>query len=257
MDTIPSTLKEIGLSDKEIAIYLSLVELGSAPASTLGKRTGIHRSTAQYTCEQLVQKGLVSFSQKNNTFIYRIESVDSLLHSLHKEKQKIMQMEERVESVLPQLSARLQAHSTVPSLVSFEGKDALDKFYRALVAKFERGKEVLSYEYIPKEIVQKYQFYTYADRIRAARLAAGVSFKIVASYKDNERIFSDKKQLRESRYVDKETLNIPPSDTYIFEDAVCSVVFEDTPFAFIINNAFTARLQQSIFWSVWEQAEPF
>ena len=67
---IEETLKKLGLNEKEITIYLMLLKIGSVPASVLGQRTNITRSTAQYTCQQLAKKGLIHSIQKNNTFKY-------------------------------------------------------------------------------------------------------------------------------------------------------------------------------------------
>ena len=56
-DAIRSTLASLDLSDKEISLYLLLLQSGTAPASSLGDRAGLVRSTAQYTCQQLEKKG--------------------------------------------------------------------------------------------------------------------------------------------------------------------------------------------------------
>ncbi len=55
-----NTLKDLGLSSKEIDIYLTLLPIGKASASVIAYRTGISRSTAKYICNQLVQKRLFS-----------------------------------------------------------------------------------------------------------------------------------------------------------------------------------------------------
>ena len=56
MENISKVLAEFGLSKLEAQTYEVAIALGTFPASTLGNRLGIPRSTARYTCESLVHK---------------------------------------------------------------------------------------------------------------------------------------------------------------------------------------------------------
>ena len=42
---IEKILEKIGLSNKEVTVYLASLHLGSQPASTIAKTTGIKRTT--------------------------------------------------------------------------------------------------------------------------------------------------------------------------------------------------------------------
>ena len=96
---IATILQEYGLDDKEIKVYISLVEKGELNAYTLAKITGIHRSTTYAILERLLVKGFISEIQKDGkTFysaieiskvIYKIKEKESLLLSLIPEFEKI------------------------------------------------------------------------------------------------------------------------------------------------------------------------
>ena len=62
------SLKHIGLNEKEIQIYLSLLELGSSTVLAIAKRSGIKRPTAYLVLQSLVEKGFASriIKGKNN-----------------------------------------------------------------------------------------------------------------------------------------------------------------------------------------------
>src|SRR3989344_9271625 len=103
MALVDETLAELGLSKKEIAIYLALLSTGTAPASTLGKRTSITRSTAQYTCQQLHKQGLVQKVQKGNTYLFTPEPPEKLQLLLQKQKEALEQKEDRVNRIIGEL----------------------------------------------------------------------------------------------------------------------------------------------------------
>ncbi len=96
---ITPILHEYGLDDKEIRVYISLVEKGELNAYTLAKITGIHRSTTYAILERLSIKGFISEIQKDGkTFYsaieiskiaYKIKEKESLLLSLIPEFEKI------------------------------------------------------------------------------------------------------------------------------------------------------------------------
>ncbi|USN54328.1 MAG: hypothetical protein H6765_07295 [Candidatus Peribacteria bacterium] len=59
-----AVLKRYGLSEKEAKIYLTTLELGSAPASTIGRRAGIKRVTAYALLQDLKRKQIVLSVEK-------------------------------------------------------------------------------------------------------------------------------------------------------------------------------------------------
>ena len=57
-------LKKIGLSENETGAYLALLELGSATAQDISKKSGIKRATTYVQLEALMQLGLVTSFEK-------------------------------------------------------------------------------------------------------------------------------------------------------------------------------------------------
>lgn len=127
---IKETLKKLGLSDKEITIYLALLPLGKSPASALAKRTGIMRSTAQYTCQQLAKKGIIRSIKKNNSFIYYPESPDNLLVLLEKEKKAIVEKEHQVERIIGDLTNMINPEASLPQVQFFSGVDGINRLFK-------------------------------------------------------------------------------------------------------------------------------
>ena len=116
------SLKHIGLNEKEIQIYLSLIELGSSTVLVIAKRSGIKRPTAYLVLESLVEKGFVS----------RIIKGKKTLFSPQNPKKLITEGEIRLkelQEVVPQLEIMFRKRKERPQIRIFEGKDELDRAY--------------------------------------------------------------------------------------------------------------------------------
>jgi sugar-specific transcriptional regulator TrmB len=122
---IEPILKEIGLKEKEISIYLSLLPLGSAPASILGKYTGITRSTAQYTCHQLEKKGIIKSVYKKNTYYYTPEPIEKLHFLLDNKIKKFEDTKEELDRMGSDLMGLMNPHTTLPKVRFYEGTDGV------------------------------------------------------------------------------------------------------------------------------------
>lgn len=126
---IEETLKKLGLNDKEISIYLASLTIGSSPASVLGIRTGISRSTAQYVCQQLAKKGIIRSIQKNNAFIYSPESPDKILYLLDQQKKELAEKEDQAYRIVGDLKAMMNPLAVLPKVRFFEGLDGLIEMF--------------------------------------------------------------------------------------------------------------------------------
>jgi sugar-specific transcriptional regulator TrmB len=73
---------KIGLTDKESAVYSTLLELGGAYPSKIAEKTKINRSTVYKILLDLSVKGLVSEIQKKGKLFYQIENPDKLARYL-------------------------------------------------------------------------------------------------------------------------------------------------------------------------------
>ena len=57
-------LEQLGLSQREISIYLALLKLGTASIRDIASQTEINRGTTYETLKDLARKGIVSYFPK-------------------------------------------------------------------------------------------------------------------------------------------------------------------------------------------------
>ena len=82
------SLKQIGLKEKEIKVYLIILKLGSLSAQTISSETGIKRTTVYLVLEKLKKIGLVGEIIEKNKKIFFAEKPEKLLKIIQAKKKK-------------------------------------------------------------------------------------------------------------------------------------------------------------------------
>lgn len=119
------TLETLGLNKTEVKIYLAILKVGTTPASILGQRLKIPRSTAKYTCQQLLSKGLLTALNKNGSVFYTAKNPENLQQLIDKEREEIEQKETQLNLVLGDLKSIYNPHLVLPKVNYFEGVDGI------------------------------------------------------------------------------------------------------------------------------------
>lgn len=106
MDILALELRKLGLSQKEIAVYLAGLELGHTSAQTIAKKAGISRPTAYQIIKALEKRGLITESKLKGKTYYNAESPDKLLGILRLEKRALEEKEREFVRIISALKSK-------------------------------------------------------------------------------------------------------------------------------------------------------
>jgi len=118
-------IKQLGLSEAEIDIYLTLAQHGSLAIRDIMRLTKIKRPTAYYAIRQLSDKGLVNRSGTPGVERFqagRPEQLQVLLKLRHRE---LEMLENKVKKIIPQLKQKKTPYEGIPAISFFEGETAM------------------------------------------------------------------------------------------------------------------------------------
>ncbi len=253
MDIVVETLKGLDLSDKEIDVYLAILELGSVPASVIGKRTGIVRSTTQYTCQQLTQKGLLRSITRGNTFLYSAESPEKLLYLLDQRKKDLELQEENVQRIIGELKKRMNPKILMPRVQFIEGEDNMISLYREMLDQ----KEPIYNAFLKQEEIAE-KFGRFMDRqFIPQRIQRGVkAFVLLNDTSDgaHEVVETDKQSKRVTMLVP--TKNYPfEADVNLYGNKVAFYSYRKNDLTgVIIENQYIRASMFSMFKMAWDYA---
>lgn len=68
-----AALEQLGLDQREITIYRTLISLGPSPIRTIAEKSGINRGTTYDCLKGLLQKGVVSYLPKGKRRLFSPE----------------------------------------------------------------------------------------------------------------------------------------------------------------------------------------
>jgi len=124
MDT--RIFQKLGLDEKEIKVYLSLLRHGSITASKISKETDIDRATCYRYLDSLINKGLVSHVIQNNVKYFQAAHPEKILKDL-KEK------ETEFEKILPDLINLSSLPKEETTAEVYKGKEGLKTVLREIL----------------------------------------------------------------------------------------------------------------------------
>lgn len=130
-----SKLKEIGLSDSEANVYLTLLKLGEATVAEISQSSGLHRTNIYDSIEKLKEKGLVSYLSKENKQFFRAADPENILTYLQEKEASISQF-------LPELKELQSKISEKVTVEVFKGAQGIKSTLKDILI---TKKEVIGY----------------------------------------------------------------------------------------------------------------
>src|SRR3989338_746382 len=107
MDT-KEALQHFGLNEKQASIYLALLELGTASAPSISKKSGVKRPTTYVILQELRQKVLLTEMPKKSKTLYTAKSPEILLlynSKAEKPKVRVYQGEREINELYNEIFA--------------------------------------------------------------------------------------------------------------------------------------------------------
>lgn len=258
-DMIENILLKIGLKEREIKIYLSLLKNGAQPASSMARQLGIPRTSAQFSAEKLCDKSFARKFIKNKITYYLADSLQMIKQvldfnlenyqlAINNQKEYLNKFEKEINTQ----NVRLNQKSKV---IFYEGLDNVIKSYWELIQDMQEGDFIYNYVYPATE---KYpEFRNGMRRFIKERVSRKIKVKLIcADCEDAIRLkTTDRFSLRETRINSRKKLDPFFSEIAITKNKILSISSSHGLFSNIIYDKNIAQMQMAIFEMAWQQAE--
>jgi sugar-specific transcriptional regulator TrmB len=123
--TLPFELRKLGLTEKEVRVYLAALELGYTSAQKIAQKTQISRPTAYEIIKTLENKGLMTESKEKGKRYFMAESPDRLLGILKRQKKELEEKEREFIRIIAALRAKYYL-SDKREIKVYKGKHGLE-----------------------------------------------------------------------------------------------------------------------------------
>lgn len=132
---LKNTLMEIGLTEGESKIYLSLLKLGSVPVKIIKEETKIHRTTIYDFLDKLINRGLVGYVVKKNVNYYSAVNPSKLLDII-KEKEQVL------NDAIPFLIKLYESEKKDIKIEAYKGLEGIKTILNDII---KTGKDIIGF----------------------------------------------------------------------------------------------------------------
>ncbi|HLC55644.1 MAG TPA: helix-turn-helix domain-containing protein [Candidatus Nanoarchaeia archaeon] len=232
-------LKEFGLTDREIEVYLGLLKLGTASVQDISRKSNVYRTYAYEILNSLKEKGLVSYVIKSGKKYFEVAQPGKLINIL-KDK------EVKIRSILPNLEEIYKSRQKKSKIEIYEGKEGIKTILDDFI---KTNQEILVYGSTKSQIkLLEFYFPNFIKR----RVKEKIKTKVITEKsKESLDIFPrNKKELRKMKFFPQKIEF--PTVTNIYGGKVAILSLKDEPLGIIIENEDFLKTQRIIFDILWK-----
>jgi len=232
-------LEEIGLTKGEIAVYLAMLELGSATVRPIVDKAKISYSKIYDILERLIQKGLVGYVIKENKRYFEAAPVERILEYMEDKEKQVNRQKEELKELLPQLKLKQQLSGFKSKSTIYKGIKGLQTAFLSSLNLLSKNDEILIIASQQESSTINIFFNKFVKEVKKRK----IKMKVLANEHNSQINWLQVKQ----------THHIVPSTIAIFKNRV--IVFPNSReiTLFVIDNQEVAKSFKVQFRSWWNQ----
>jgi len=238
---IETILKDFGLSEKAVKVYMALLSAGSRSVRKIAEETGINRGTTYDILKDLQGKGLVSYYHKNKKQYFAAEDPVKLETLIKRRLEDFDKICRKVIDTIPELQSLHKRGGRKPVARFYEGDTGIKSILEDVL---QTGEDycVYSAESMRPFLYREYPSFT-RDRIKRK-----INVRVIAIGKGGkERGLDERKWLSKKEGA--------PTYTIIYKNKVALISLDSlgTPLGVIIEEEGIYFTQKLIFETLWKR----
>lgn len=246
-------LRKIGLTDGEIKIYDSLLELGETTRAQLVKKSGVSPSKIYDVINRLTEKGLVSSVKKHGTLHFSAANPERLKDFLEQKERDIEKERQLVADILPALLAKYQKTEEETDVEVFYGWEGLKTVFLGLEKSMSKEDESLVFgASIGKNPEQAdIFFHKHQQRVEKQGYKVRIIFNEDMRARKNRYKYYIGHKKHEIRFLHSHTF----TELYIYKKSVLFLMLLNKPIAINVKNTEVVDSFRKFFETMWKDAK--
>ena len=242
MEIDTSVLEEIGLTNSQIKVYLTLLKTGETTSGPIIKKSELQNSVVYNALNQLIEKGLVSFIQKTKRKYFSATNPKFLIKYIDEKKEKIKEL-------IPKLT--IQTKEEKHEAKVFLGWKGIFTAFNSILEVLPKGSEYIAFAAgLEEQYTEKSK--RFFREFQKKRNTMKYKVKLIANESARNQVnkYEYYPKFRKPKY--KFVKNLAPLGAIIFGDNVMNVSFGESPIAVITTSKQIAESYKKFFYSMWE-----
>lgn len=239
-------LKEIGLTDGEIEVYITLLKVGETTTGKIIEQSKISGSKVYVILDKLMKKGLVSFIVKEKTKYFQAASPERIFDYLDEKDKKLMENRRELEKEIPSLIALQGANIKKYETKIYLGYNGIKTVIFEVLKTISKEDEILI---MGINLSREEKYNLLWKNWHSERIKKGVGCKMLFSDKDKEyfKIFSKMKK------TDVKILQgITPASVGILKDRIILTTYGEEPSCLLIKHPEILKSFRTFFEQLWK-----
>jgi len=243
MEIIP-ILKQFGLSEKEVKIFLTLLELGQSSVRNLAQQSNINRGTVYDILKNLKELGLISYYHKATKQYFIAEDPTKLSNLFEQKLQDFVATKDQVNQLIPYLKSLYDKAGEKPVVKYYEGYSGIKTILTDVLA---TAQQLSSKDYFifSSSMVKSYLYKNFPDFTKQ-RINKKIKVKVIAiGHEGTTAEYAETKSLTKKEGS--------PTYILIYGDrvAMISINSQNEPLGIIVEDVALAATQKQLFEYIW------
>lgn len=255
---LTKNLIDFGLSEKEAKVYIAALELETATANEIAKKSGVNRSSTYVVIESLKKQGLISATEGEIVKQYSATPPGVLLNLAKKRAEKQESLKNMIEAMVPNLEALHKDTRHRPKVFVYEGEQRIKEAYFEELSSLKVSKDIYRTYEDPGEMDKYLPGYIEKDSTERKRKKIRLH-----GINPNTKEIRGLMEKYKSMQTQDENLLIPvnrfrfpkkPIDFAVYGDEVTFSSLSQS-FAIVIKHQEIADTLKNIFDLAWSEAK--
>ena len=246
-EKVRKALLQFGLTEKEIAVYLILLEKGASSIQEISRESGINRVTIYAAADELKRKGLIAETKKGKRSFLVAEDPENLHDILEGKKELLKKEEDALHNlILPTLKAININQKNKPQIWFFEGAEGINRVYDNYILKHKDIIGCGSYSTAIKAVTVEEET-LFLKEVKEKN----IFYRVVLANTPIDREMADKfRGILHAKFLSEET-NLS-GDIHVFGDYV-SLMSYDSMTTTLIKDEAIAKSIKTYLEFMWER----
>ena len=245
---ITHLLKKLDLSEKGIAVYIALLQLGSSPVKDISREAKVNRGTAYDVLKELIGKGLVSHYSTKTHQHFIAEPLEKLSDLIDEKEQGLKEIKKQIQENLPELKSLYEIKRGRPQVKLYEGKRGIRTILEDVLNSLEKARQKVYYVYSSSSV--RKNVYEAMPEFSQKRIKKDIKVKTIALGKGGQLFGLD-----ERKWMQLSGEELKPVYEIIYAGKVAHISLDNTanPVGVVIEDKEIYETQKIIFNFNWEK----
>jgi len=245
---ITPILKKIGLNEKEIKIYLTLLELGPASVRKLAEATSINRGTAYDVLKSLQSLNLVSYYHKATKQYFVAEDPKKLAEATETKINNLTEVKHQLSKIIPELKSLHDRADNKPVVKYYEENQGIKTILEDVLESCFSLKPKKYYVF-SSSAIRPYLYKAY-PQFTNQRIKKGIEVEAIAVGQGGEEA-----KLSARKWLTEKEGSLTYILIYANKVAMISVNDEGRPLGLIVEDKAIYQTQKQLFQYIWQSLE--